>query len=93
MNLTKAEYEAGVAEFQTRFVVACKACHREEVRSPLLHVGDLDAERSPPAKRLRATCKGKSPRPCKFQLGAKVIELTHAQAIDLELCQPAEVTL
>lgn len=89
--LTKAEYTAGVAEHQTRFVVACKVCKREEIRSATLNASDLDAERSQPAKRMRSSCKGNAPLPCKFRFDARLVELSHAQALDAGLCMPAPV--
>lgn len=90
-TLTKGEYAAGVAEHQTRFVVVCQVCKREEVRGALPNPMDLDAECSPSAKRLRASCKGNAPLPCRFAHQARLVALSHAQALDAGLCMPAPV--
>ena len=87
--LTKADYERGVAEFQTRFIIACESCKRWELRGALPNPLDIDPERSPVAKRLRSSCKWKAPLPCKFIQRSGVVELTHAQALDAGLCASA----
>jgi hypothetical protein len=90
-TLTKGEYAAGVSEHQTRFVVGCRVCKREEMRGALPNPLDIDAERSPSAKRLRASCKGNAPLPCRFTHQGRVVALSHAQALDAGLCMSAPV--
>ena len=89
--LTRADYERGVAEFETRFIIACEYCKRWELRGALPNVIDLDPETSPVAARLRASCKWKAPLPCRFVRRSGIVELTHAQALDAGLCASTQL--
>jgi hypothetical protein len=84
--LTRSEYDNGVVEFETRFLIACTACKRFELRGALPNPLDLEPERSPVAKRLRATCKWRAPLPCAFERRSGMVKLTHAQALAADLC-------
>lgn len=85
-TLTKAEYLRGVVEHETRFVVRCTRCERSETRGALPNVLDLDPDTSPPAKRMRSTCRARAPLPCTFTIKPEVVALTHAQALDAGRC-------
>ena len=90
-TLTRSEYLRGVAEHQTRFAVECLVCHRREVRSALPNPLDLIPDASPPAKRMRATCRSNAPLPCRFSHTAQLVALDHAQALDAGLCNTVEL--
>ena len=89
-ELTRGEFEAGVREWETRFVVRCGWCMKFEVRGPLPNAMDFDVGRSPPAKRMREKCRELFPRPCRFTCGAELLELDHAAALGAGLVEAHE---
>lgn len=89
--LKRRDFEAGVSEYQTRFAIQCTYCKRHELRGALPSMLDLDADVSPTASRLRASCKVLGVAPCQFVRRAGVQKLDHAGAVSAGLVDAAPI--
>ena len=87
--LTRSDFEAGVREWQTRFFVRCAVCAREEMRGALPALSDTNPNLSAAAKRMRTSCSGEWPAPCRFEQEARLVKLEYTDALRLDLVAPA----